>query len=147
MNWAKLVITGAIILFQLWCKAQNGGSAPNTAYWYGHFQSYRWIGEDVTGLDQKQADGFIGKGMDISASRFRIFSDTVDHPIYKVGKKDRKAYLREYYTISEHAFNSLGDSVTVVSVSQKNGYPAYDIILARNPIVNYHGCFYYFRRR
>jgi hypothetical protein len=146
MKWAKLVMTGALILFQLWCKAQNGGSAPDTAWWYGHYQSYRWIAEDVTEMVLKQADGWIGKGMDISATRFWIFSDTVAHPVYKVEKMERKEFLLEY-SISPDTFKSLGDSLTIVSVYRSNGYLDHKIILARNLIVNYRGCFYYFRRR
>jgi hypothetical protein len=146
MKLTKLIIAAALTLVQLYSKAQHPASAPDTAWWNGHYRSYRWIGEDVTEMVQKQADSYIGQEMDISPTRFRIFVDTVDHPAYKLQRIERKEFLHDY-TISPDTFKSLGDSLTILSVYEADANLDRSIILAKDLIVNYRGCFYYFRRR
>ena len=140
-----------ISLFEFFSSRAQSNLKLDTAakHYYGSYVAYKWVGEDVTEMTSSDADSWLKEGLSIRRDRFYLFTDTLRHPGYEKRKEDTEHFLN-HYTVRENGqklVKLLKDSVTYLAVRNDNGTVDRRIIItATDLIVNYKGCFYFFKR-
>ncbi|HLA58700.1 MAG TPA: hypothetical protein VK622_08065 [Puia sp.] len=140
-----------ISLFEFFSSRAQSNLKLDTAakHYYGSYVAYKWVNEDVTEMTSSEADSWLKEGMSIRRDRFYLFTDTLRQPWYEKRREDTEHFLN-HYTVRENGqmLSKLpGDSVTYLAVIKENGIDDHRIIITPTDlIVNYKGCFYFFKR-